>query len=174
MQGRNEGLDIHYFQVTDLWKRLCEEHNELFSLTCEEYAHLLSSDIDALNAVTEEKNEVITRINVLEKVRREIIREINTLLASDEQIHSAGDLIRLMRSVEERTGERHLYRFNQFLIDIIEKLQEQNKKNQMFLSKAMNNLREVREGLMGKKSYATYTASGKTITKSVQVDRSHP
>lgn len=174
MQGRGEQLDIFYFQVADLWKRFCEEHNELFGYTCEEYTHLLSSNIESLNAVTEKKQEVIARINVLEKVRREIIREINELLPEEERIISASDLLRLMGTVEARTGERHLFRFNQFLIDVIERLQEQNKKNQMFLNKAMNNLREIREGIMGKKSYATYTSTGKTISKSVQVDRSHP
>ncbi len=174
MQGRDGQLDIFYYQVTDLWKRLCEEHNELFGLTCEEYTHLLSSNIDALNLVTEKKQEIIGQINVLEKVRREIIREINELLPDEKRIISAGDLLRLMSTVEARTGERHLFRFNQFLIDVIEKLQDQNKKNQMFLNKAMTNLRDIREGIMGKKSYTTYTASGKAIQKSVQVDRSHP
>lgn len=173
MHGRDGQLDIFYYQVTDLWKKLCEEHNELFGLTCEEYTYLLSSNIDALNLLTEKKQTIINQIAVYEKVRREIIREINSLLPDEGKIHTAGDLLRLMGAVETRTGERHLHRFNQFLIDVIVKLQDQNKKNQIFLNKAMTNLRDIREGIIGKKSYTTYTANGKAIQKSVQVDRSH-
>jgi len=174
MLERDSQLDIFYFQMTDLWKRLCEEHNELFGLTCEEYGHLLSSNIEALNQVTEKKQEIISRISTLEKARRKIINEINSLSLTENPINSAGELVHLMTIVEERTGERHLYRFNQFLIDIIEKLQDQNKKNQIFLTKAMNNLRDIRENISGKKSYTTYSSSGRPIQKSVPLDRRSP
>jgi flagellar biosynthesis/type III secretory pathway chaperone len=51
---------------------------------------------------------------------------------------------------------------NSLLIDIIHRIQEQNKKNQMFLNKAMLSLREIKQGFTGKKTYTTYGADGMT------------
>ncbi len=56
--------------------------------------------------------------------------------------------------LDSLNSEKHL------LIDIIEKLQTQNKKNQLFLNKAINNLREIREDALGVKSYSTYNNKG--------------
>jgi len=56
----NNELQIAYFQVTDLWKRLCEEHTKLWELTCEEYELMLSGKVDPLEQ-TIIKKEVINK-----------------------------------------------------------------------------------------------------------------
>ena len=68
-----------------------------------------------------------------------------------------------MRFYEDQNNTKHLYRFNELLIDVIEKIQEQNKKNQVFLNKAINNLREIREEAMGVKNYSTYNQKGHSV-----------
>ena len=55
-----------------------------------------------------------------------------------------------------------LKNLNALLIDIVQKIQEQNKKNQMFLNRAMLSLREIKQGFTGKKTYSTYGADGMT------------
>ena len=57
-----------------------------------------------------------------------------------------------------------LKNLNALLIDIIHKIQEQNKKNQMFLNKAMLSIRDIKQGFTGKKQYTTYGADGQTRT----------
>lgn len=150
--------EVLYFRVTDLWKRLCEEHTLLFDLTCDEYSLLLSSDLDGLEDKVAEKEVVIERIGKLDRVRQGLIDEVNAL--NGASVKSVSDLIDYMNSTQIEKEQKHLFRFNALLIDIIEKIQAQNKKNQLFLNKAIHSLRDIRMGAMGKKNYTTYNAKG--------------
>lgn len=161
----NDKLAILYFEVTDLWKRLCEEHNELFSVTCDEYSLLLNSQLDLLEEKLVEKNEVILRISALETIRREIITELNEMFP-EKNIDSVSSLLEVMRSYEVEKNQKHLFRFNALLIDIIEKIQAQNKRNQLFINKALLSLKQIRLEATGKKNYSTYTSKGSAISSS--------
>ena len=151
-------LESFYYQTTDLWRRFCEEHSELFDHTCDEYTLLLSNDIDALENILEQKKDIIEKIGVLEEVRREIIEEINK--KNNTSIESISELIAMMEDVEGEKKGRHLRRFNDLLVDIIEKIQIQNKKNQIFLNKAITSLKEIREDALGVESFPTYDSKG--------------
>lgn len=158
----NEKLQVLYFKVTDIWKRFCEEHTLLLDKTFEEYSLLLASNVDAIEELMIEKNDILSRINFLENARTRVIGELNTLLKENNQkeIESVSELISVMGAYESVNNAHHLRRFNALLIDLIEKLQTQNKKNQLFLNKAINNLREIREDALGVKSYSTYNNKG--------------
>jgi len=158
----NETLQLIYFKVTDVWKRFCEEHTVLLDTTFEEYSLLLASDVDGIEELMVTKNEIISRISSLEKIREDLITELNEYLRDNGQksVESVSELITVMAQFEEANNAHHLNRFNKLLIDIIEKLQTQNKKNQLFLNKAINSLREIREEALGVKSYSTYNNKG--------------
>ncbi|MFA6237115.1 MAG: flagellar export chaperone FlgN [Bacteriovorax sp.] len=158
-------LAVLYFQVTDLWKRLCEEHNLLFNVTCDEYSLLLNSDLDLLEEKLIEKNDIILRISALETIRRELISELNTTL-TDKEIDSVTKLIEVMRAYEVEQNQKHLFRFNALLIDIIEKIQAQNRRNQLFINKALLSLKQIRIEATGKKNYSTYTSKGSAVSSS--------
>lgn len=163
IENVNKGeLGVLYFQVTDIWRRFCEEHTLLLDKTFEEYALLLSSEVEKLEELLVEKQEVIKKITFLEEARSRVINQLNEYLNinGQKEVESVSELIEVMRFYEEQNNTKHLYRFNELLIDIIEKIQDQNKKNQMFLNKAINNLREIREEAMGVKSYSTYNQKG--------------
>lgn len=153
-------LAILYFQTTDIWKRMCEEHMDLFNVTCDEYTLLLNSEIDQLEAKVKEKEQTILRIKALEEIRQEIIIELSKTL--NKKIESVSQLLEVMTAYEVEKKEKHLFRFNALLIDMIEKIQAQNKKNQLFINKALRSLKEIRMEAMGEKSYQTYTAKGGT------------
>jgi flagellar biosynthesis/type III secretory pathway chaperone len=161
----NEQLAILYFEVTDLWKRLCEEHNELFNVTCDEYSLLLSSELSLLEEKLVEKNNIILKISALETVRRELIKELNAILPGKE-IDSVSKLLEVMKSYEVESKQKHLFRFNALLIDIIEKIQAQNKRNQLFINKALLSLKQIRIEATGKKNYSTYTSKGSALSSS--------
>ncbi|MBC7540602.1 MAG: flagellar export chaperone FlgN [Bacteriovorax sp.] len=161
----NEKLAILYFEVTDLWKRLCEEHNELFNVTCDEYSLLLSSELSLLEEKLVEKNNIILKISALETVRRELIKELNSILPGKE-IDSVSKLLEVMKSYEVESKQKHLFRFNALLIDIIEKIQAQNKRNQLFINKALLSLKQIRIEATGKKNYSTYTSKGSALSSS--------
>lgn len=155
-------LQIQYFQIVDIWQRLCEEHSRLLDVTCDEYAKLLESNIEELEVVIKHKENVIRTINNLETLRVEIIKEINEKNVFDKKIENVSDLIIVMRDFEDKNEQKHLFRFNQLLIDLIEKIQEQNKKNQLFLNKAILSLRQIRDEASGHKSFMTYNEKGLT------------
>lgn len=161
----NDKLAILYFEVTDLWKRLCEEHNLLFNVTCDEYSLLLNSELDLLEEKLIEKNEIILKIGALETIRRELITELNAILP-DKEIDSVSKLIEVMRAYEVEKNQKHLFRFNALLIDIIEKIQAQNKRNQLFINKALLSLKQIRFEATGKKNYSTYSSKGSAVSSS--------
>ncbi len=156
-QGQ-EKLALYYFQTTDLWKKLCEEHILLFNLTMDEYFLLLSSDLEELEKKLHEKDEVIQIIKNLESIRQSLIQD----LENDYQlnIHSVADLLKFMLKYEVESKEKHLFRFNGLLIDIIEKIQTQNKKNQLFINKALTTLADIRKEAFGEKNYHVYNRRG--------------
>ena len=161
----NEKLATLYFEVTNLWKQLCEEHNELFNLTCDEYSLLLRSDLELLEEKIEEKNQCIQRIGALELVRRELIIELNAAVP-DKDIDSVSALLSVMSEYEVESKQKHLFRFNALLIDIIEKIQAQNKRNQLFINKALHSLQQIRLEATGKKNFSTYSARGSAVSTS--------
>ena len=161
----NDKLAILYFEVTDLWKRLCEEHNELFNITCDEYSLLLNSELSLLEDKLTEKNITILKISALETIRRELIKELNSLLP-EKEVTSVSELLEVMRAYEVENQQKHLFRFNALLIDIIEKIQAQNKRNQLFINKALLSLKQIRIEATGKKNFSTYSSKGSALSSS--------
>lgn len=158
--------ELFYFRVTDVWRRLCEEHNTLLDQTCEEYSLLLASKLVELESMIEEKKETVQRITKLEGLRSKLIEEINS--KNEAKIESVNQLIEEMQDFENHNNQKHLFRFNQLLIDMIEKIQTQNKRNQLFINKALLNLKAIREEALGEKTYSTYTSRGKSSAKPLE------
>lgn len=165
MKNTDQTLHLIYFRVTDIWKRFCEEHTQLLDKTFEEYALLLKSDVDELESLLAEKQEIIKNISFLEHARERCINELNEYLKQNNQkeVESVSELIEIMNFFEKQNNTQHLYRFNALLIDVIEKIQTQNKKNQVFLNKAINSLKEIREEALGVKNYNTYNKKGVSV-----------
>lgn len=156
---KQDRLKLYYFQVTDIWKKHCELHSKLFDATCDEYALLLDSKIEELEEKVAQKNELIETIKRNDDERSRLLGEIQGSY-KDKKIENVKDLITLFSDFEAEKQSKHLFRFNELLIDIITKIQDQNKKNQLFINKAINSLREIREQATGKKSVSTYNAKG--------------
>ncbi len=161
----NEKLAVLYFEVTDLWKQLCEEHNALFNVTCDEYSLLLSSELSLLEEKLIEKNDIILRISALETIRRDLIKELN-IIVPEVEIDNVSKLLEVMRTYEIENKQKHLFRFNALLIDIIEKIQAQNKRNQLFINKALLSLKQIRIEVTGKKNFSTYSSKGSALSSS--------
>lgn len=158
----DQALSLHYFRVTDLWKKLCESHQKLLELTFDEYSLLLGSQIEELEEKIQEKEALIAAIALLDKERTAAIEELNSDLVTwnKNKVENVKDLIICMSEYEAKRDQHHLSRFNALLIDIIEKIQTQNRKNQLFINKALMSLREIREEAVGRKNYTTYNAKG--------------
>ncbi len=151
--------EIIYWKVTDLWKDFCEEHNNLLNKTWIEYSFLLSSNIDKIEECLKSKSETLKTIQKLDDVRCELIKEINQLLGEDK-IKNVNDLINMMEQLEIEKEQKHLFRFNELLLNLIDDIQTQNKKNQLFINKALGSLQFIREDVSQQKKYSSYNSQG--------------
>ena len=152
----------NYLILTDLWQEFCKLHTELFEYTCEEYSLLLSSEIDPLELVLDKKEKTIEKIKMLESKRRDIINTLNSTLPHEKKIERVYDLLNLMNLYEVKNGESFLTKYNSLLIDIIEKIRQQNRRNQIFINKSLNSLKIIKDGLSGLKTFPTYNSQGLT------------
>lgn len=151
--------------LRDKWQIFCELHTELYEVTCDEYMHLLASEIDELEVDIDNKNKVIGKINQVEKERALLNEEISTLL-NVEKPEKLTAMLSLLELNHATGVKEDIERLNLILLDIIDKIQEQNKKNQVFLNKAILSLRELKDSFTGKTNYNTYSPKGMTTTSS--------
>lgn len=158
----DEALRLHHLAAIEIWENFCRLHHDLYELTCDEYQVLLSGEIEKLDEVIAKKEVVMTEIARWENYRADLIVTLNKELAADLQITNVTELLNTLQPAEARLPIPALKNLNALLIDVITRVQEQNKRNQQFLNRAMQSLKEIREGFSGKKSYSTYGADGMT------------
>jgi flagellar biosynthesis/type III secretory pathway chaperone len=162
MDLRLDEKKLYYQHVLGVWEGFCHLHTELYDLTCDEYLTLLASDMDKLEGMLPLKEEIISKISELEADRTELMEKLNSSKIFGTHIAKSGDLLFAFAEMDQQASLPALKNLNSLLIDIIYKIQEQNKKNQMFLNKAMLSLREMKQGFTGKKTFTTYGADGMT------------
>jgi len=150
-------------EFINVWTNFCEEHTALYDLTCEEYVHLLSSDIDKLESVIELKNEKLEYIAKLDLRRKDILNDIYSIDPSLD-LSKVSDVVTALETKELKREAGQLNKLNMLLLDIILKIQDQSKKNQLFLNKAILSLKDLKRNFAGKTSYTTYGANGVTRT----------
>jgi flagellar biosynthesis/type III secretory pathway chaperone len=143
-----------------IWEKFCKQHTHLYDLTCEEYVHLLSSDIEELEKTIETKNTHLEDIKNLDTTRQELISKLQSYSSPGQKLEKVSDVLSLFKNSGLTEEAKQLEGFNQILLDIIGKIQGQNKKNQFFLNKAILSLKDLKKNFAGKKCYTTYGANG--------------
>lgn len=146
-------------RLRSLWQDFCTKHSELYELTCDEYMHLLASEIEALESTIEQKKALIQFINGLDDLRDELISDLCESLGIPAQTRLR-ELTECLRVAEFNSEAEQIEKLNLLLLDIVEKIQAQNKKNQIFLNKALISLSELKANFTGHKVYNTYSSSG--------------
>lgn len=149
------------FKINELigvWKQFCETYTTLYDLTCEEYLYLLESDIDTLEKTLETKNLLLDGISVLDQRRVDLLKELGEML--NLNLKTLSYFTEILKNQGLTNEARQLEGYNALLLDIIYKTQEQNKKNQVFLNRAIISLQDLRQNFSGKKNFKTYGANG--------------
>ena len=148
--------DLWVEEISLIWKTFCELHQKLLEITCREYQLLLQSRMEALDEVLKTKVGTIYEIKKLEIKRKDIVKNLPF------PIKKTSELIEYMKTLSANKAEQNnIKKYNDLLIETIAKIQEQNKKNQMFINKARHNLRNIREEVLGQKPTSTYDSKGK-------------
>lgn len=143
-------------QAEFIWKSFCDVHQGLYVATCEEYQMLIRGDVKKLERKVEDKINIIKEIKSVELKREKLISEINdTIENEDEKIKNASDLLTHYEDSE------CLVKYNKILLEEIEKIQNQGKKNKLFINLAMRNLSNVKGEITGEnKGAMTYNNRG--------------
>lgn len=161
---RDLKLELKLNLLADLWQSFCEKHTELYDNTCDEYMHLIASEMDELETTVQKKSEIIAEIDQYEKDRLELVTEIAEMLGIEipEKMSELLAHEKIGKDISERIDKLNLV-----LLDIVEKIMEQNKKNQFFLNKAIHSLNELKSSFSGKANYSTYSANGTKTNNSI-------
>ena len=148
-------------EISLVWRKFCELHNDLYMETCKEYQLLLAGQTESLGEHLKNKTHIINEIRDMELVRKDLIANLNGLIKSKEITNTSGllDYLQIEKSNEDQG--KNLKKYNDLLVNMIEKIKYQNKKNKMFLNKAIHNLRTIREDISGQRLLSTYDSKGK-------------
>jgi flagellar biosynthesis/type III secretory pathway chaperone len=151
-------LNTYTLHFIEIWKDFCDLHQNLYELTMQEYQLLLDSDLESLDGQLEHKVFTIDKINQLELKRNLLIDDLlGKLKLSKTDVKKVGQLL---LALEETEDYSLLNKYNNYLIEVIEKIQTQNKKNKLFLNKAIHNLNQIKKDFSGKPCVETYNSHG--------------
>jgi flagellar biosynthesis/type III secretory pathway chaperone len=143
--------DQYYNQVIQIWQLLCELHSHLYQITCNEYTFLLNSNMEKIEESLNEKEATIEKIKKVELARSNLIAKINETLSEENKLKSAGQLSLYFANFPKEVRDHFFSNYNSLLIEIIEKIQEQNKKNQVLLGRGLSYFKQMKELVNGAK-----------------------
>lgn len=158
----DQALRLYHQQAVEVWENFCRLHRDLFERTCDEYQALLSGELESLETLVALKEAIMAEINDWETRRANLIHEMNGSGHLRHKIKNISDLLSALQRPESQLPIPALHNLNALLIDIITRTQEQNKRNQLFLNRALLNIRELKDGFTGKRTYTTYGSDGMT------------
>lgn len=148
-----------YKNIVNLWQRMCDLHQKLLEVTVREYSSLLSSELENTEKILEEKKNIIKQISAEESARKKLVNETLGPSTLDENF-TFKDLKKYYDQFEiEKTGN-HLNNFNLILKDIIEKIQKQNKKNRIFINRALISLDGLKLPAGESREHSLYNKDG--------------
>jgi len=163
---KDQALHLYHGRAVEVWEQFCRLHHDLYELTCDEYQALLSGEIDQLEGLIARKQMIVDEVSKWENIRADLIKQMNGDNLIQVSIHSASDLLNVLKPIEATLSIPALHNLNDLLIDVISRIQMQNKRNQLFLNRAMQSLNELKDGFSGKKHFTTYGANGMTRSAS--------
>ncbi len=160
IKPHKETLQDFYDELVLLWRELCVLHTQLFEITSHEYQLLLGGETEKLETNLSEKKEIIAKIQDYDSRRQTSISDlIEKFLPSLSDPHFQEINEFLQR--ELALGADHaLLRYNYFLIDIIEKIQIQNRKNRQFLNRALLMMEDLKHDFQKKGKVLSYNKKG--------------
>ena len=119
---------------------------------------IIQGDIDTLGSITEQEQEIVGRIQNLEKQRTEALADIANVVNRDVETLKLINLIQMLAKRPEQ--QQQLTEVHGKLRSTIDRLKELNEKNQMLLGDAMEmvdfNLRML-QGLKSAPQTANYS-----------------
>lgn len=156
-----QAAQLLYLEFTELWKSLCDIHNQLYQITCEEYLALLNSNIEKVHLLLENKELLMKNIDGLDQERLNLLTRVSDFsqlpITSLSKFKVVYEYLKEELNLEENNP---LLKYHLLMIELIEKTQDQNKKNRIFLNKALHNIQELRNDFNGTTKVNNYSRTG--------------
>ena len=112
------------------------EYESLVVLADQKTPAIIQGDIKSLGKITEDEQEIVGRIQKMEKSRKEILADIANVVNKDVETLK---LINLIQMLGKRPDEqKKLTNVQEKLKSTIDRLREANEKNQMLLTDALD------------------------------------
>ena len=122
--------------LIDVLDREGTEYEALVALADQKTPAIVKGDIDTLGKITEDEQEIVGRIQRMEKSRKEILADIANVVNKDVETLK---LINLIQMLGKRPDEqKKLANVQEKLKSTIDRLREANEKNQMLLTDALD------------------------------------
>ncbi|MCI7789781.1 MAG: flagellar protein FlgN [Lachnospiraceae bacterium] len=146
--------------LIDILDRENTEYEALVVLADQKTPAIVEGDVESLGKITEDEQEIVGRIQRMEKSRREVLADIANVVNKDVETLK---LINLIQMLGKRPDQQQLLMDVQAkLKGTIDRLREANDKNQMLLTDALEmvgfNLNMLR-ALKSAPQTANYTKS---------------
>lgn len=146
--------------LIDILDRENTEYEALVVLADQKTPAIVEGDVESLGKITEDEQEIVGRIQRMEKSRREVLADIANVVNKDVETLK---LINLIQMLGKRPDQQRLLMDVQAkLKGTIDRLREANDKNQMLLTDALEmvgfNLNMLR-ALKSAPQTANYTKS---------------
>ena len=113
----------------------CTIYEDLFSVSDVKTQVIVKGDVEKLQKITEDEQNVIDRVLILEKRRQTIIDNIAVVLNQKSKNMTIADIVRLMESQPE--FQKPLSELHQRLRTVVMKLQQVNRQNRELLENAL-------------------------------------
>ena len=122
--------------LVDILDKENTEYEALVELADRKTPTIVQGDIESLGKITEDEQDIVGRIQKMEKLRQEILADIANVVNRDVETLK---LINLVQMLEKRPDQQQmLVEVQEKLKQTIDKLRSINDKNQMLLHDAMD------------------------------------
>mgnify|MGYP000844164544 FL=1 len=111
------------------------EYEELLGLSMKKTPIIVSGDLQALQQITDEEQNVVSRINHLESKRLEVIKDIANVMNKDVNTLKLVNLIQMLESRPEES--RRLSAIHDKLKSIVENMKRSNDQNKELIANSL-------------------------------------
>lgn len=121
--------------LIDILEKESSEYDKLLGLSQEKTPIIVSGNLENLQKITDEEQELVVKVNSLEKMRLEVVADIANVLNKDVATLKLADIIALL---DKRPAEQQaLARAYDRLKAIVQGLKRANEQNRELLNNAL-------------------------------------
>ena len=122
--------------LIDVLGRETQEYETLVTFAEQKTPAIVKGDIESLKKITEDEQEVVGRIQKMEKQRNKFLADIANVVNRDVETLKLIDLIQMLESMPDQ--QQKLKDVQKRLRGTIDKLREANGKNQLLLAERLD------------------------------------